>query len=296
MIKKIIHECRYGGIQGLFKRTIRFFPSRLIIKKNKNRPFRYGLNETKREKRVIISMTSFKPRFKNICQCLKSLLYQTVKPDRIVVWFGSDVTEDMLTDEMRDLEQYGIEYHFDNSQNLMPHKKYFYAMQEEPESIVITVDDDAVYSEDLVSSLLKSYKKNPGCISARRVHKITRNPDGSIASYRNWKKEYTLTTKPSFDLMAVGVGGVLYPPNCLCKEAFDAEKIQKYALRADDIWLKYMETLNHVPVVWVRCSMPHPPSLEGIQSLNSANVEGDNNDVVIQLLHGIYGDLGGINE
>lgn len=295
MLDRLLQEYKNSGLIGVIRRLARYIPSHIIIRSNRKAKIKYGLNkDTSREEKVIVSLTSFQPRFKNIHWCLKSLLLQSYKPDRIVVWFGNDVTEDMLTPEMRELEQYGIEYRFDNEKNLMPHKKYFYAMQEEPESVIITVDDDAVYAKNTIESLINTHKKYPDAVCARRVHKIERSSDGAILSYNLWKKEYKSEKKPSFDLVAVGVGGVLYPPHCLFKDAFDTEKIQQLCLRADDLWLKYMETLNHVKVVWVKCFLPHPPSLEGIDSLNEENVLDGKNDECLNKLEKAYGSIGEI--
>ncbi|MGN0470459.1 MAG: glycosyltransferase [Acutalibacteraceae bacterium] len=290
MLDRLMQEYKNSGLGGVIRRISRYIPSHIIIHSNKKAKLEYGLNkDLSRTDRVVVSLTSFQPRFKNIHLCLKSLLLQSYKPDRIVVWFGNDVTEDMLTQEMRELEQYGVEYRFDNKENLMPHKKYYYAMQEEPEAIIITVDDDAVYAKNTIESLMNSHNKFPDAVCARRVHKIKRNDDGKIASYSFWEKEYRGEKRPSFDLIAVGVGGVLYPPHCLYKEAFDKDKIKKLCLRADDIWLKYMEMLNGTKVVWARCFLPHPPSLEGIDSLNEENVLNGKNDECLKKLEETYG-------
>ena len=57
------------------------------------------------------------------------------KPDRIIVWLGSDTKESDLTKGMLSLKEYGVEYRFDKELNLKPHKKYIYAIQEFPDDI-----------------------------------------------------------------------------------------------------------------------------------------------------------------
>lgn len=39
---------------------------------------------------IVVSLTSFPARFCDMDLCLKSLFRQTVKPDHIVLWLGSD--------------------------------------------------------------------------------------------------------------------------------------------------------------------------------------------------------------
>ena len=224
-VERLRKELKQNGINGVLKRAIYFLPNRILIKKNSVRPLRNGINKERRSERVVVSLTSFPPRFKNIHWCLKSLLFQTYKPDRIVVYLGSDSTRDMMTPEMIELEQYGIEYKFDTDKNLKPHKKYFYSMQEEKNAIIITVDDDSVYPRNTIESLVKVHKKYPTSICARRVHRIARKSDGSFAPYKEWNKECRSVRKPDQDLIAVGVGGVLYPERCLSDEAFDEKKL-----------------------------------------------------------------------
>lgn len=278
----LIEEFHNNGIIGVAKRLFYYIPNHYVIEKVKKAPFEYGLYQgSKREKKIIVSLTSYPPRFNNIYMCLKSLLCQSMKPDKIIVWFGSDTEETKLTEKMRELQRYGIEYRFDQNHNLKPHKKYFYAMQEFPDDIVITVDDDSVYPPNTIASLYSSYLRHPNCVSARRVHKMTFN-NGILDTYDNWKKEYRGERTESSKLVAVGVGGVLYPPRCLPKETFDLKAIVDLCLGADDIWLKCMELLKGTKVVWVPCFFCHPPALGISSSLWQGNVGQNQNDYYLQ--------------
>lgn len=288
-IERLSKELKQNGIQGVIKRGVFFFPNKILIQHNSIRELRNGLNKQQRSERVVVSLTSFPPRFKNLHWCLKSLLLQTYKPDRIVVYLGSDASRDMMTPQMVELERYGVEYKFDAKKNLKPHKKYFYSMQEEKTAIIITVDDDSVYPCNTIKSLMKIHKKYPDSICARRVHQIVRKIDGSFAPYQEWKQECRAIKEPSRDLIAVGVGGVLYPGGCLGDEAFDDKKFMKLCPGTDDIWLKFMEMQQNRSVVWVPCFFAQPPTLEGIESLNDGNVTEGKNDISINNMVKIYG-------
>lgn len=252
--------------------------------------FQYGLNTLPREKKIIVSLTSFPKRFKTLPLCLKSLCLQTMKPDKILVFFGTDTVA--IPEELLNLQKYGIEFIRTND-NLMPHKKYFYAMQTFPDDIVITVDDDCMYSKNLVKMLYKTHKNHPDCIAAVRVHKMTYGKGKNLYSYNNWINNYTFRRKPSYTLMATGVGGVLYPPGSIPQRAFDAEAIKKYCLKADDIWLKFMQLLNRRKVVPAPLSLfysPEPYEIENSQemSLNKENVKECKNDEYIAILKDLY--------
>lgn len=240
----------------------------------------YALNQEVREKRIIVSMTSYPARFSNIHLTLKSLMLQTMKPDKIIVWLDEDVERAQYTKRMINLEQYGIEYQ-PISGNLMPHKKYLHAMQAYPDDIIITVDDDLIYSSDLIASLMRTHKQYPKAVCARRLHQMKKDADGNIMPYNDWQGEYTQSRVPAHDLLATGVGGVLYPPHCLDSRAFDTELIERLCLKADDIWLKFMELLVGTKVVWAACAIPMPQVIEKSQktSLKTENVQQNKNDI-----------------
>lgn len=288
-IERLGRELKENGVKGVAKRALFYIPNKILIKYNAVRKLRNGLNTEERTERVVVSLTSFPARFKNIHWCLKSLLFQTYKPDRIVVYMGSDTTTEMITPEMKLLEQYGIEYQFDTKRNLKSYKKYYYSMQEERNAVIITVDDDSVYLPNTIESLMKVHNKYPDTVCARRVHRITRKQDGSFMPYKCWEKECRSEKRPNRDLIAVGVGGVLYPKACLGNEAFEEKTFMEICPETDDIWLKFMEIRQNLSVVWVPCIFAQPPTLEGIASLNDRNVTEGRNDVSVKNLVQMYG-------
>lgn len=269
-------------IRFLKKQRYNYYKNKIFVN-FKNLDFKYGLEKRVATPKIYISLTSYEPRFKTLLPCLKSLLNQDLKPDGIFVWLECKETE--FPNELKKLSEYGINYNY-NYNDIKPHKKYFYAIQKLPNDIIITVDDDAIYSTDLVSSLYKTHLKYPDCICARRVHKIARKHNRQLFPYEDWKFNYTNSRKPSYDLIATGVGGVLYPPNSLPSVAFNADDIIKNCLYADDIWLKFYENLNNKKVVWSPCKCPEPVEIENSQKvkLNSKNIELNGNDNYIKLL------------
>jgi len=255
------------------------------------RKIRYGLNTTqKREKQIIISMATYNKRYATIYPALKSILLQTLRPDKIIVWLDKENKENRISPEMKDLEKYGIEYRY-TTLELRSHKKYFQVMQEFPNDIIITVDDDAFYSPNMISSLMKSYKKHPDAISARRVHLITTDNNNQINPYSKWKIEYRKHKKPSHFLCAIGCGGILYPPHLLSTETFNYANIMRLSPNADDLWLKTMELLSDVKVVWKPCFIMRPKAIDGSQDvgLKLLNVYGNSeNDLYIKNLQSVY--------
>lgn len=286
ILVRLKNTYKYGGAKEVLRKTSMFafytVMDKIIVRDVKRTPLEYGLCKKYRKYQIIVSLTSFPKRFSQLDLCLKSLVIQQFKPNRIIVYLGSDSKREMLTETMLKYEKYGVEYRFDEKENLMPHKKYFYAMQEFPDAIVVTADDDVIYPRDWLKLLYQSYKKYPNAVSARRVHLIKRN-NKKLLPYDYWEDQCRRIKTPSMSLIATGNSGVLYPPHCFDKSAFDIEGIKKTSLRADDIWLKCMEVKNRVPVVWVPNWQVMLPEIDSFKNekLSDENVFTRKNDEVL---------------
>ena len=66
-----------------------------------------------------------------------------------------------------------------------------------------------------------------------------------------WEKRCLSVLEPSFDLLATGVGGVIYPPNIFNLSLNDIPKIYLNLL-TDDIYLKFLEIQKGIEVVWAK--------------------------------------------
>ena len=239
-IRKIYH----------FPRTISLYLESKMISSGKLLLNRNGLNKQKRLiPEIIVSLTSYPGRIEIVPGVIASLLRQTYKPDRIILWLGIEKFPERKLPAIYDrIKKCGVEIEF--RKDLKSHTKYYYAMQENPNSIIITVDDDRIYSHRLIETLINSYKINPQKVSAARIHRMTFNDQGSLQPYNDWIYEYQgHVGKSSFQYFATGVGGVLYPPHILCQETFNIDVIQRICHNHDDLWLKVMEVLSGVKVV-----------------------------------------------
>ena len=241
-------------------------------------PLKKGIAPNNRGAEVIISLTSYPKRFDYLYLCLKSLLYQTVKPNKIILWLGDDSRPEDLPSEVLNLKNYGVDIEFVN-ENIRSHKKYYYAMEKYPDSIIITVDDDSIYSPFIVESLLKCHKKYPDSVCARRT-RIIPFESTKMMNYSSWYNVDSGSYQKGMHVFAVGVGGVLYPPHCLNSEVFNKEKFKDICMNADDIWLKFMEVLNGTEVAVTKCLWSHPITINkndntGLQFSNRCENRND---------------------
>ena len=229
----------------------------------------------------IVSMASYSKRIETIHICLDSLFSQTRKPQKIILYLDESVDVNHLPNNIIPFIAKGLEI-VQVSSKLKAHNKYFYVFSEYANTIIITVDDDVVYDKNLFYNLIESYKKFPDAISAARVHYVTFDEEHKICPYQNWLFEYSNLLTPSMRLFATGVGGILYPPNIMPKEVLDSSLINDLSLNADDIWLKFMQIKENIPVVWSRQKPSHPPQIKGTKDVALYNVNRVLNDKYIK--------------
>lgn len=208
------------------------------------------------KQRIIASLTSYPPRMATIHLAIRSILAQRMLPDKVVLWlYEGDFPnrEKDLPDTLMHLVGHDVVIRW-VSENLKPHKKYYWALQEFSKDLVITFDDDLVYPNTYIAELMKAHQTHPKAIVAARTHLMTFNQDGSLKPYDQWIYEAParypdMVNKPSMRLFATSGAGTLFPPNVMPPEAFDMDAIRATSLNADDVWLKVMQVVGRVPVV-----------------------------------------------
>jgi len=237
-------------------------------------------------KRLIVSFTTYPARVHLVPQVLESIEKQTRKADEVVLWLAREQfpgKEGDLPESVRKLlEEKRLTLRW--CDDLKPHKKYFYALQEYTDDLVVTIDDDLLYSPHMLSSLYASYLLYPDAVSTVRAHLILVDEQQRILPYGCWIQETDACMhEPSMQLLATGGAGVLHPPGLYRKEMFDAAAIRENCLWADDLWLKAMQLVSDVPVVLARqfeLLRYLPDSQEN--ALQIRNVQQRQNDVQLE--------------
>ena len=242
LYKKIVPVClsEIKDFRSLYKNSLK------IVKSYSSKSF----NSENINKKIIVSLTTYPKRIKSAGIAIASIMNQTCIADKIVLTLNeSQFPNHRFPKIIKEEIKKGLEIIWIKD-DLKPHNKYFYAMQKYPNDIIITIDDDEVYQQDLIETLITSYKRYPNAISCMIAKKITINND-KIMPYNIWTI-YTPENIPSTQLIALGIGGVLYPPNLINKELFNATAIKKLGLKADDLWLKIMQIISNPPVKVVK--------------------------------------------
>lgn len=166
---------------------------------------------------VIVSLTSFPARINMVYLTIKSILYQTYKPQKVVLWLANEQfpnKESDLPESLLQLKNHGLEIRF--CEDIRPHKKYFFTFRKYPNNLVVTIDDDIFYPKNTLEKLHKLSQKNPDSIIANRVREIGFD-NNNLKPYRSWKINKFYNSEPSKILFPTGVGGVLYKTDFFLK-------------------------------------------------------------------------------
>ena len=254
----------------------------------KNNP-KYSLKSDRNKKqKVIISLTSFPPRLPKLWLVIECLLRQTVKPDAIILYLtaGQVKSVEELPGKLREQQKRGLQIVL-CPDKIRSHTKYFYAMSQNPDDIIITVDDDLFYRTDLVERHLKAHKVHRDAIIANWVKEIL----PTTPLYKEWPdgKEAKLSNR----FLLLGVSSVLYPPHSLYKDTFLTKEIIDLCLTADDVWLSCMALLQKTPIYFTNYKYNHlPVTIKNNETLLDVNRE--RNQVCVDNLNKYYQEKLGI--
>ena len=190
---------------------------------------------------LVVSVTSYPPRYPMLLPTLKKLLSQSVRADHVILWLAPDDI-DALPAEVRLLASEGLQIR--TVDDLGPHKKYFGARQAFPNAYIVTMDDDAAYPRHAVADLVRAHRPGEKAVVARRARRVTISSASArsgptLAPYCDWPIVHG-GGELGDDLLPTGVGGVLYPPGAIREEALDPATIRRLCLFGDDFWLFWM--------------------------------------------------------
>ena len=246
---------------------------------------------------LIISLTSYPPRIRTVDFVIRSLLAQTVKPWKIVLWLARDEFPDgeaSLPTELIALTR-GTNFEIDWCENIRSYKKLIPSLRKYPDCCIVTVDDDLIYPQDMLERLVHAHRCAPMDIHALRVRVITAK-SGAIQPFLDWLPNWIGGQGPvpaSFDTHLIGFGGVLYPPNCLDSRVFDMTMANQLCPHQDDFWFWTMAVLKGTRIHGASCTgySPHPVPGTEENGLWQRNVSNGGNDSCLRKLLASFPEL-----
>lgn len=227
---------------------------------------------------LIVSLTSYPPRFPTLHRTIRSLLDQTVRPDRLILWIAH-VDLGLLPKRVNRLQARGLEIR--TCDDLLSYKKLIPALEVFPDAFVATADDDTYYPSDWLETLVDGVDRST--ITCHRAHRLVSDGNGKLAPYLDWEFDVQddQAREPSTDLVPTGVGGILYPPHALDPIVTDRSLFQGLCPHGDDLWFYWCARMAGTPCRKVGHRMRRI-SWEGTQdsALWNANERGGNDRMI----------------
>ncbi len=190
---------------------------------------------------IIVSLTTYGARLGDVCYTIESLMQQTMKANKIVLWLYKEMMNKPLPMALIRQKERGLTINIIDK-DLRSYKKLIPTLDLYPNDAIITVDDDLVYDFDILERMIYAYRQHPQCIHACRIHTMTFNKKGELRPYRKW--DFCKVTSTPTRNFFTGGGGTLYPPHALHSEVMNQEVFMKICPTGDDIWFNAMARLN----------------------------------------------------
>lgn len=242
--------------------------------------------------KLVVTLTSYPPRFPTLAATLKSLLDQKICADHTVLWLAEkDLPQ--LPKEVLSLKNHGLEIRVCN--DIRSYKKLIPALSAYSGSWFATADDDVYYPPSWLRNLVvKAQQNKKPVVVASRAHLARVDEKGIFLPYKLWE-ENTKCKKVSLNrgrIFPTGVGGVLYSPGSLPECVHDEDRFMNLCPDGDDIWFFWMSRMagaNHVTTKKNFDIIPWPTSQNC--ALFHTNVVNKKNDLQIVNMQKEFGPV-----
>lgn len=240
-----------------------------------------------KDSQLVVSLTTYSKRLYDVYLSIESIMQQTMKPNRIILWLSDNLNGCTLPLTIQKQIQRGLEVRY--CKNLRSYNKLIPTLSLCPQDAIITIDDDVIYRFDMIENLVNAYKANPNSIYCNRMHRITLKNSKAIMPYNRWKWEINddIISPLNFP---TGCGGILYPSFSLSQEVLNEKVFLKICPLADDVWFKAMALLNNFTskkVITQDDTLLFSEDNQDI-ALNNANVAKKGNDAQIKAVFDYY--------
>lgn len=109
------------------------------------------------KEQIIVTMTTWKPRMKNIPAVLDSIFSQTMAPDLVVLNLADDEVVPVEVEEY--LRSHNVEVN--RMADVKVYKKLVPTLKKYPEACVISIDDDWIYPPEMIEDFMSVHARYP---------------------------------------------------------------------------------------------------------------------------------------
>lgn len=233
----------------------------------------------------IISMSVLPSRIEQTEQCIKSILAQNKKPDKIYVCIPKNPRRDKVKNyklpywfKHPSIEVVKTDVDYGPATKLLPVLRKYW---EEKDTRIVTVDDDVYYPPNWFNTLIEYSDNNPDVVVCYRGRNFVNKTDPK------YNQTFLFTSNkinhPRSVDVVTGTWGVLYKPSFFTEDVFGLDLSSK-AFFVDDIWFTGNLWKNGVK----RLIIPLKQEIKPLEQHNTLalwniNQRGENNDWTIGL-------------
>jgi hypothetical protein len=240
---------------------------------------------------IIVSLTSYGKRIYDVALTIESIMEQTMKANKIILWLDYSFEKKELPYTLTILKKRGLEINY--CEDILSYKKIIPTLKTYPNDVIITFDDDILYDFDVIERLMISYLNTPNFIHCLRHHKMkfdSKHTD--LLPYVQWDIEAKNEDLTFLNFFTSGAG-TLFPPHSLDSNVTDSDTFFKICKYADDVWLNAMAILKGT--YSKQCYTRTINSIEGVLNYNvqdialaNKNFKAGGNDIYIKEVFNKY--------
>ena len=230
-----------------------------------------------RPERIVVTLTSIPERANLIAPALRSLIDQTRAADRIILaWPRVSLRTGQPYPEPPETPP-GVDILRCN--DVGPATKLLPALLEEPGALIVVVDDDVIYPQDFIETLLEAHRSDPAAALGYRGWRL--QPGADIRDLDHVFA--TALNRPCDVDILFGTWGYLIPPGSLDESIHNFNGFPPEVQWVDDVWISGHLARRRVPrrVVPAR-GLPLESRANLIAALTDGpNRSGDNDRIAV---------------
>lgn len=200
---------------------------------------------------IVVSLTSFPARINKVWLTIESIMRQTHRAEKILLWLSKEQFPEKLDSLPPDLirlqDSGNLEIRFVDG-DIRSFKKFYYTFQEITDKRIVTIDDDLLFPSSFLKNIYNCSLRHPNSVIANFGFKFKWNESIGYIDIINEPIDEDETGRHLF--FGSG-GGTMFKPNKLNQYLDTIEDIMKLCPTADDIYLNSLSRLAGFEVSFV---------------------------------------------